>query len=169
MNPTALAFPRPLSRIVERLPTWPPSFAFSRVLDMVLKDIIRRGDLQALYGKRIAIHVTDAGLRVYFTVSASGFSAIAPQATPPDLAISATAHDFYLLATRREDPDTLFFNRRLVVEGDTELGLTAKNTLDSIEWSNLAAKLQPGRMLAEFSPSMRFIRARRPQDLEAGL
>jgi predicted lipid carrier protein YhbT len=26
------------------------------------------------------------------------------------LSISATAHDFFLLATRKEDPDTLFFS-----------------------------------------------------------
>ena len=51
----------------------------------------------------------------------------------PDLTISASAYDFYLLAMRKEDPDTLFFNRRLVVEGDTELGLIAKNALDAID------------------------------------
>ena len=42
-------------------------------------------------------------------------------------------HDFALLAARKEDPDTLFFSRRLVMEGDTELGLLVKNTLDAIE------------------------------------
>jgi hypothetical protein len=35
------------------------------------------------------------------------------------------------LALRREDPDTLFFTRRLVLEGDTELGLALKNALDA--------------------------------------
>jgi predicted lipid carrier protein YhbT len=28
----------------------------------------------------------------------------------------------------------LFFQRRLVIEGDTELGLRLKNLLDSVEW-----------------------------------
>ena len=31
-----------------------------------------------------------------------------------------------------EDADTLFFERRLVMEGDTEFGLLLKNTLDAI-------------------------------------
>jgi predicted lipid carrier protein YhbT len=66
-------------------------------------------------------------------VLSSGFSA-AKGNVVPDLIISASAYDFYLLAMRKEDPDTLFFNRRLVVEGDTELGLIAKNTLDAIEY-----------------------------------
>ena len=30
--------------------------------------------------------------------------------------------------------DTLFFNRKLHIEGDTELGLITKNLLDSVEW-----------------------------------
>ena len=29
------------------------------------------------------------------------------------------------------DPDTLFFRRKLAIEGNTELGLTLKNFLDS--------------------------------------
>lgn len=39
----------------------------------------------------------------------------------------------FVLAQRQEDPDTLFFNRRLSMEGDTELGLVVKNTLDGLE------------------------------------
>ena len=37
-------------------------------------------------------------------------------------------------ALRREDPDTLFFTRRLVLEGDTALGLEIKNALDALGW-----------------------------------
>ena len=43
---------------------------------------------------------------------------------------------------RQEDPDTLFFHRRLSIEGDTELGLLVKNLLDRIElprWMRLPA------------------------------
>jgi predicted lipid carrier protein YhbT len=31
-----------------------------------------------------------------------------------------------------DDPDRLFFERVLVMEGDTEMGLVLKNTLDAI-------------------------------------
>jgi predicted lipid carrier protein YhbT len=133
MSQKTYTFPPQLGRLIEHLPTWPSSVTFACVLDLALGQVIRRGDLQALYGKRIAIHVTDAGLRLHFTVLSSGFAA-AKGNLIPDLIISASAYDFYLLATRKEDPDTLFFNRRLVVEGDTELGLIAKNTLDAIEY-----------------------------------
>lgn len=129
MSPILFGFPR---RLVECLPVLPPSFVFTRVLNLVLYNTIRRGDLHAMNSKHIVIRVTDAGLHLHFTMQPDGFSPVDASGMP-DLAISATLHDFYLLAMRREDPDTLFFNRRLVVEGDTELGLVAKNTLDAIE------------------------------------
>ncbi len=143
-NYSKWTFPRSLGRLIERLPTLPPSYALTRVLNLALRQIIQRGDLQALHGKRIAIHVTDVGLRLYFTVHPAGFAPT--DAGTADLAFSATLQDFALLATRKEDPDTLFFNRRLLVEGDTELGLVAKNTLDSIELPKLA-DFRPDRVL----------------------
>ena len=50
-----------------------------------------------------------------------------------DVTFTARAADLLLLATRRADPDMLFFDRRLVIEGDTETGLLLKNLLDAIE------------------------------------
>ena len=46
-------------------------------------------------------------------------------------------HAFLQLVARQEDPDTLFFNRELLIEGDTELGLVVKNMLDAVEWPKL--------------------------------
>ena len=43
------------------------------------------------------------------------------------------ANDLLLVAARKADPDMLFFQRRLVIEGDTELGLEVKNVMDAIE------------------------------------
>lgn len=50
-----------------------------------------------------------------------------------------------MLARREEDPDTLFFSRRLTLEGDTELGLLVENTLDALDASafHLGALLRP--------------------------
>ena len=52
----------------------------------------------------------------------------------PDLRLAANGIDFMRMMMREEDPDTLFFNRKLQIEGDTELGLITKNLLDSVEW-----------------------------------
>jgi predicted lipid carrier protein YhbT len=59
-----------------------------------------------------------------------------------DVSISGDSQDFILLATRRADPDTLFFQRRIRIEGDTELGLGVKNTMDSMDWDDLPMPLR---------------------------
>ena len=46
------------------------------------------------------------------------------------------------LASRQEDQDTLFFQRSLMIEGDTELGLGIKNLLDSLEPEQLPIPVQ---------------------------
>lgn len=151
MNLPAFSFPKPLSFALSMLPSYPPSFLFSQGLNLALGRIIKPELLEPLHGKLVSIRVTDVGLSFHFTINSSGFVACSAGQTP-DLAISATAHDFFLLGTRREDPDTLFFSRRLVVEGETELGLLAKNTLDSIEMPKLnLSHFSPDKVLEKFA------------------
>jgi predicted lipid carrier protein YhbT len=125
-----LAFPQPLTALAARLPATPPSLAFSILANRLLWPAMQSLDWQPLAGRRYAIRVKDLGLSLRFTVGQRGF---APDSGTPDLTVSATARDFLLLLARREDPDTLFFSRRLVSEGDTELGLTVKNLLDALD------------------------------------
>ncbi len=54
---------------------------------------------------------------------------------------------FYQLANRKLDPDQLFFQRKLVIEGNTELGLGIKNLLDSLDWRLPGASLHGNRRL----------------------
>jgi predicted lipid carrier protein YhbT len=147
MELPAFNFPAPAATLVSLLPSFPPSFAFTSLLNLALDRIVLAENLQPLHGKQIAIRVKDLGLNLHFIIDAGKFKTTR-SGKVPDLVISATAQDFYLLATRREDPDTLFFSRRLVVEGETELGLVAKNTLDAIELPKLDAVLSPRKLMA---------------------
>lgn len=47
---------------------------------------------------------------------------------------SADIQSLILLANKQVDPDTLFFQRRLLVTGDTELGLSIKNFIDDYDY-----------------------------------
>lgn len=143
MNIPPFRFPPALAAVVSRLPAQPPSFVFAHMLGVVLRQLLKRGDLTPLQGKHIAVRVSDLGLRLHFTVTESGFRVV-PESSRCDLAFTACAHDFYLLASRQEDPDALFFSRRLLVEGDTALGLTAKNALDGFDFRQaMPAMLAP--------------------------
>ena len=132
------AFPPLLASLVARLPVAPPSLAFSIAANRLLWPALQELDWQSIVGRRYAIRVKDLGLSVHFTVTQNGF---APDQGVPELTISATARDFVLLLTRREDPDTLFFSRRLVSEGDTELGLSVKNLLDAVDPDTVLSRL----------------------------
>jgi predicted lipid carrier protein YhbT len=118
--------------LLARLPAYPGSMLLSTVLNVGLAPRLPEDVRELLLHKKMRIHVRDARLTFDFSWEGKGFSACAAGAQA-DLTISAIAYDFLLLAQRREDPDTLFFSRRLVMEGDTELGLVVKNSLDAME------------------------------------
>lgn len=133
-----LAIPTFPNRLLARLPSAPPSLAFSLAANRLLWPALQALDWQPLVGRRYAIRIKDLGLSLRFTVGPRGF---APDNGAADLTISATARDFLLLLARREDPDTLFFSRRLVSEGDTELGLIVKNLLDALDPDAVLSRL----------------------------
>jgi len=133
-----LAVPTFPSRLLARLPSAPPSLAFSLAANRLLWPALQALDWQPLVGRRYAIRIKDLGLSLRFTVGPRGF---APDNGAADLTISATARDFLLLLARREGPDTLFFSRRLVSEGDTELGLIVKNLLDALDPDAVLSRL----------------------------
>lgn len=138
-----------------RLPQLPATLALVAALNLALGRLLPREPLEPLIGRRLAIRVTDAGLSLRFTFGRYGFRPIFDSATP-DLTISARTRDFIALLLREEDPDTLFFGRRLLMEGDTDLGLLVKNTLDGIEFPSLdpsahLARLAPAEVLRRFA------------------
>ena len=148
MKQKRFVIPAVLGRVVSRMPSYPGSLLFVSVINPILKDHITKEMQAMLAGKLLRLRVTDMGLYFNFLWTNGGFVA-GWHVDEPDLVISASAHDFVLLASRREDPDTLFFSRRLVMEGDTELGVLLKNTVDALELDVSALiKAAPVRMLS---------------------
>lgn len=127
-------------RGVAALPERPPALLLCAALDFGIGRIVSHDAVAPLAGRRFALVVRDLGLHVRFEGTDDGFRP-SRSGLPSDLTIAADLRDFIALALRQEDPDTLFFARRLAVEGDTELGLTVKNLLDGIDWSGILAAL----------------------------
>lgn len=90
-----------------------------------------RDALAPLRGKVLRLEITGLGFGPQFTLDAIG---LRPAFGKADVTMRASVADYMALAVRREDPDTLFFTRRLVLEGDTALGLEIKNALDALAW-----------------------------------
>ncbi|HEU4853379.1 MAG TPA: SCP2 sterol-binding domain-containing protein [Telluria sp.] len=142
----SVTIPAGLAGVLARLPAYPGSWLFARALNLALARHLPRDVRGALEGRALRLAVSDARVEFDFMWRGEGFVAGAKGAQP-ELVIRASAHDLLRLARREEDPDTLFFSRRLALEGDTELGLLFKNTLDALDMSvfELAAALRPRR------------------------
>ena len=138
---SAPQLPARLAGLVSRLPQWPPSAVLCAGLNLLFLPTLDRDTKQRLMGRIVAIQVSDAGLDGRISLTSIGF--LPALRSAPEVTIRACAWDYYRLARRLEAPDTLFFLRRLAIEGDTELGLLVKNALDAIDWTRLQVPLGP--------------------------
>ena len=128
-----ITLPQWCAQICRRLPALPPRFALVKTLNLMLKRGLLPADMSLFDGRTFEIVVLDAGITVRFTADGERFLDHRFEGTP-DLRLAANGVDFLRMMLREEDPDTLFFKRKLQIEGDTELGLITKNLLDSVEW-----------------------------------
>jgi O2-independent ubiquinone biosynthesis accessory factor UbiT len=140
--------------LASRLPAFPGSVLLAAGLNLAFGNAVP-SDLEPLWGKVVALRASDAGFRFQFQVTGAGFVA-SRRSSPPAVTISAGLRDFVQLARRRVDPDTLFFARRLVIEGNTELGLLLKNRLDALDLSAVSVRrLRPSDVVTGFGTALR--------------
>jgi len=144
-------FPQLLSVPLAIIPTRVHGAAVAIVLNRILASALRDGELDFLRGRTVRIHVRD--MQLVFCITLQGRALAASQVTDVvDLSITGTLHAFLLLAARREDTDTLFFQRRLRMEGDTELGLEVRNFLDGLDVDSLWLPGQVSRIAQRALP-----------------
>jgi predicted lipid carrier protein YhbT/chorismate mutase len=122
-----------------------PDAIQARLLEAILRRAlsipVAAGALEPLLGRRVGIEVTDLGLRWIVTVDHAGLHVCGTDGSA-EATVRGSTTDLLLLASRRDDADTLFFQRRLVLTGDTELGLTARNLLDQLPWEDVPLGLR---------------------------
>ena len=129
--PALAAFAARIRPLVRRLPMQPPALALAAALNHWLTPRLPADTREALSHRCVEIVVTDLGLALRLQLESRGFG-LAPAQAPVALRIAAAAPDYWRLLRGRDDADRLFFERALVMEGDTEMGLILKNTLDAI-------------------------------------
>ena len=138
INIPRFKLPTFVSMLGNKLPQWPHAIVLTTAMNAVLKmKLLPEDSLDLLEGRSFLIDVLDTGGRGCFTYRDGLFRPLFTPPTTPDLTFRANLSAFLQLVARQEDPDTLFFNRELFIEGDTELGLIVKNMLDAVEWPNL--------------------------------
>ena len=127
---------KPISLMLRAVPDAVHSELFSRLFNHLLKGQPISEQLEDLEGKKLVINISDSRSELAFLIRDRKL-----HRTPSsdwNVRISGKLEHFWLLASRAEDPDTLFFNRTLALEGETEAGLYLKNMLDSMEFDSRA-------------------------------
>lgn len=144
------------SRLLKTLPT--PNFAkiiqftepklpfifrkkvAEQLLNYLFKEQLQDDEFYFLEGQELGLEVRDLGIQVAFTCQDEELIVLPAQ--QPNAWIRGDAVDFIKMASQEVDPDTLFFQRKLVIEGNTELGLAIKNLMDSVDWSEMPTLFQ---------------------------
>jgi len=146
--------PVPVERLLGHLP--PPGRVFQPLRRLLpsplLQAVIRKatlrvlaeplasGALDDLQGRKLGIEVTDLQLQWVVEIGERDILIQVP-GTAAESCVRGSATDL-LLASRLEDADTLFFQRRLQLVGDTELGLMVRNLLDQLPWETIPLALR---------------------------
>lgn len=141
-SPRALSkrLPHLLLKPANYLPFPIQKLALERTLKLAFNQPLAEGDLDFLKGRWLKIDVSNLGLQWLFSCGPAREVLIRKHGAF-DVCIRGDFKSFILLAAQKEDPDTLFFQRDLVIEGDTDLGLEIKNLLDSLELEEMPPEL----------------------------
>lgn len=131
--------PRLAAPLFRAIPQRSQNALLGSVMTHVLSVPLADGMLEFMRARRLAIEVQDLGLRWVVELHDGRLRATDGTA---DASVCGSVTDLLLLAGRLEDADTLFFQRRLVLTGDTELGLTARNVLDRLPWESIPLALR---------------------------
>ncbi len=124
------------------------------IFNQVFSKAIQNGDLDFLQGQWVLIEVTDIGLS--FNLGFDGTQLIqTSQNNHFELTISADSCHFLDLISKQKDPDTLFFQRKIKMQGSTELGLYVKNFLDAFEVESHWLSLKTDQLLQSSYPLLK--------------
>lgn len=126
---------------VQLLPKTVQKRALLEALKNVFKEALEDGDFEFLEEKWLKVSIKDMGLSWCISYRDEQLI-VADKEVIEDVSFSGSLNDLVLIAGRKEDPDTLFFQRRLSIEGDTELGLEVKNLMDSVDLDLLPAPMK---------------------------
>ncbi len=113
----------------------------SKVMAQAFQEPLEDGDFEFLENKWMKVEISDIGLCWFFSYGEDG-NLIVSDYEIENASIRGNLKEFIQLASRSEDPDTLFFQRKLMIEGDTEIGLEVKNLMDAVDHDSLPPLLK---------------------------
>jgi len=159
LNPVVSRFIKPpfLSKIAVRMPRKFNYLVVERLLNSAFAEQISEGDFEFLEGRALQVEIIDAKLFIGLSfhhnrITCFHFNSLA---CTSDATLSIDTLNAINLIQQEVDPDTLFFQRKLKINGDTELAHHVKNTIDTLDPEVIPAfmlKLMAEYKMRVFSP-----------------
>ena len=140
-------FPSFLAAPVKLIPQKIHTAGIVKALNTLLAEPLQEGDLDFLENQSVSVEITDLNLKFALTLDENEKITGSQWQEKDDLNLKGNLYEFLLLASRTEDSDTLFFQRRLKMEGSTDLGLEVKNLLDGLDMESVRYHQQIDYML----------------------
>ncbi len=130
-----LISPARLVKIATKMPLIVNQRVIDKLLNQLFFEQIQDGDFDFLSQRQLQVEVIDAKLFVglSFNNGKIGCHHFSAESINADATLSINSFDAILLAEQQVDPDTLFFQRKLKIRGDTELAHHVKNTIDTLD------------------------------------
>lgn len=127
--------------LATHVPFFLQRLTLQRSLNQIFAHAMQDGLFEMLEERWMRLQVNDLNLSWCLSKDPHKNRLLIKNHAPVEVTISGNWREFLLLASRQEDPDTLFFRRRLQIDGDTELGLAVKNMIDSLDSDDLPSWL----------------------------
>ncbi|MGO2372720.1 SCP2 sterol-binding domain-containing protein [Pseudoalteromonas sp. KG3] len=127
--------PRCAAHLLKLLPSSLTNTSLTQLLNRIFRDELANGQLDYLQKKWLKLEISDLQHCWFISRNQQGF--IVQSQAQQSVTFTGKFNDFSLLAAGEADPDMLFFNRRLHISGETELGLLIKSTLENLEVERL--------------------------------
>ncbi|WP_051275420.1 ubiquinone anaerobic biosynthesis accessory factor UbiT [Aestuariibacter salexigens] len=138
-----LALPKDITKAFTRLPSSFQSWVTQTTLSNFFAKQLADESLRFLEEHWLAIIISNIPYQFFISVREVQHLRLRNQSIvvktqieqEPDVTFSCDIDSLISIALREQDPDTLFFQRKLLVTGNTELGLQVKNFLDELDTS----------------------------------
>lgn len=121
------------------------SLIFPTMLNQVLRNNLRDGDLDFLEANTLALVIDDTDKVITISKDQNRLAVLTSNtltvekygdtqnSTLADVVIRGPITSFMSMLSGIEDPDTLFFKRKISITGNTDLSLAVKNMLATLE------------------------------------
>lgn len=115
------------------LPLWIEAIGMGAVMGAIVDSNKKfKERLKEIDDKIFLFEASDLNKKFYLYIKDSDIKIIPHLAKTPDVVMKGEAKIFFGLLLGKEDPDTVFFSRKLEISGDTAAAIHFKNILNSL-------------------------------------